>query len=612
MARLFVETPTVSEEGYRNLALKVAQRVTSMPENQCPVDFSLSLAQLFLSESCGKCTPCRVGLTQSVKLIEAVLEGAADEEDLAALRRTAQTMYDSADCAIGFEAGRMLLEALNSFADDFECHIKTDRCAERKSHFVPCQAVCPAHVDIPTYIACINEGRYDDALRVIRNDNPLPSVCGYVCEHPCENACRRSMVDQSVNICGLKRFAVDNAEWSKPMANQPATGKRIAIIGGGPAGLTAAYYLQLMGHECTIYDQRAKLGGMVRYGIPDYRLPQAVLDKDIDFILSTGVKALVNTRIDSVSQDMMTEYDAIYLAPGAHSDKKLGLEGEDSRGVISAVEFLRAAGEGAPIDLSGKKVVVIGGGNVAMDCTRTARRLGAASVECVYRRRIADMTALQEEIDEAMAEGCQITQLMAPVRIEANEDGCVSALIAQPQMIGEVKRGRPAPYAADAPERRIECDVVLVAIGQAIDSVGFASLIKLDRDRLVTNKDASVAFAVQNEDHALIFAGGDAGHGPATVIRAIAAGKIAAANIDQALGFEHDIFDKVDVPEVQPTAPATGRVELVDRNFSEAIQDFDIAKIGMSCEAACQESGRCLHCNHHGIGAMSGKERFQW
>ena len=614
MSRLTIESRTLVEQGYDVLAQRVAQRVTAMPAEQCPVDFTYSLGHLFASESCGKCTPCRVGLRQATRLLKKILEGDGEQADLVLLRKTAQTLFDSADCAIGFEAGRMLLSSLDDFAEDYESHIKRDACATKHFKYPPCQAICPAHVDIPGYVALVNEGRYADALRVIRNDNPLPTVCGYVCEHPCEAACRRSLVDSPVNICGLKRFAADNAPADKPRPNQPATGKSVGVIGGGPAGLTTAYYLALMGHDVTIYEQRPKLGGMVRYGIPDYRLPQESLDRDIDFILATGVRAECGVSIgkDIPLADLRAKHDALCLSIGAHTDKKLGIEGEQSRGVISAVTFLRAAGDGAPIDLTGKRVVVVGGGNVAMDCTRTAKRLGAASVECVYRRRIADMTALSEEIEEAMAEGCQISPLKAPVRIEADENDEVAALIVQPQLISTVKRGRPAPINADAPEERIPCDVVLVAIGQAIESKPFEYVVQTERGKLLVNPDGSTMLSSHHGEGLILFAGGDAISGPATVIRSIASGKVAAANIDAALGYQHDVFDEVDLPQVKPTLLATGRVELADRNFTEAAKDFDIAKVGMTVQGAVQESARCLHCDHHGFGAICGKGASKW
>lgn len=612
MSRLTVETRPPAVTGFDDLSQVVARRVAALSPDQCPVEFTAALTRLFLSESCGKCTPCRVGLTACAALMDRILAGEGSTSDIETLASTAQMIFESADCAIGFQAGDMIINALGAFSDDFVSHVEGDICAAAINPMPPCRAACPAHIDIPGYLACVGAGRPADALRVIRNDNPLPTVCGYVCEHPCELRCRRALVDDAVNICGLKRYAsdaaADDAAAWQPPAKQPATGKRVAVVGGGPAGLTAAYYLSLMGHAVTIYDQREKLGGMVRYGIPDYRLPQDRLDADIDFILATGVEARCGVTVgeDVTIDEIAANYDAVYLAIGAHSDKKLGCEGEDARGVISAVEFLRAAGAGAPIDLTGKRVVVVGGGNVAMDCTRTARRLGATSVECVYRRRIADMTALAEEIEEAQAEGCQITQLEAPLRIEADEAGVVAALITQPQIIGAVRAGRPSPRAADAPEHRIPCDVVIVAIGQAIDTAAFAHMLSTERDRIVATPDGRV------EQTPGLFAGGDAVSGPATVIRAIAAGKVAAANIDEALGFAHDVRDAVDIPAARMPLGPCGRVELKDVTYAEAVKSFDLAKLGMSAQEAHQESARCLRCDHHGFGTTRKEEELAW
>ena len=503
----------------------------------------------------------------------------------------------------------MVLKSLRAFKEDFLSHAKDDLCAAERNVYVPCQGTCPAHIDIPGYIALVNAGQYEDALRVIRNDNPLPTVCGYVCEHPCEFTCRRSLVDDAINICGIKRYAADHAKPYAPAQNLAPTGKKIAIVGGGPAGLSAAYYLQLMGHDVSIYDQRSKLGGMVRYGIPDYRLPQDKLDQDIDFILSTGVKAYPETTIgtDLTYEDLARDFDAIYLSIGAHDDNKLGCPGEDAEGVLSAVSLLRAAGDGVAPDLTGKRVVIVGGGNVAMDCTRTARRLGAASVECVYRRRIADMTALPEEIEEAMAEGCQISELMAPLRIEKTAGGAVRGLVVQPQYIGSIGAdGRPRPQAANVPEVEIPCDIVIVAIGQKINTDAFTHIIATERGRILANDQGALA----NADG--VFAGGDAVTGPATVIRAIAAGKVAAANIDEALGFNHNVHDEVKIPAPLSPLSATGRVEQTNRKFSEAIQDFNIAKKGMTRDEVEQETSRCLRCDHHGFGKVCGKEALVW
>ena len=587
------------------------RRISGSAHGLCPVDMSLNYLRLCHAQTCGKCVPCRVGLNQLAVLIEQVLDRTATLETIDLIERTAQVIADSADCAIGYEAAHMVLKGVRGFREDYEEHILHGRCISGLSHPVPCVSACPAHVDVPGYVALVREGRYEDAVKLIRKDNPFPSACAYVCEHPCEAQCRRRMVDASVNICGLKRFAVDNAQPVQAPAGAEPTGKTVAVIGGGPGGLTAAYYLSLMGHKVTVYEQRPKLGGMLRYGIPDYRLPQDVLDRDIEYILTAGIKVHTGVSIgkDLSMDTIQNSFDAVYLSIGAHADKKLGLEGEDAENVISAVALLRGIGEGDVPDFTGKRVCVIGGGNVSMDATRTAIRLGAESVTCVYRRRVEDMTALAEEIEEAMAEGCQILPLQAPARIETDESGKVSALWTKPQIIGPYGNdGRPKPVNADTKQFRIPCDYIIVAIGQAIVAQPFEAIgVTTDRGAIQADLTSSVP-GVDN-----LFAGGDAVSGPATVIRAVAAGKVAAANIDTYLGFDHKISCDVEIPPAHFTnMPPCGRVNLKSNCTPNCKGDFSLVVEGMSLEEARQESSRCLRCDHFGYGSFKGGRNTEW
>ena len=271
-------------------------------------------------------------------------------------------------------------------------------------------------------------------------------------------------------------MAVDNSGIVPVPECEAPTGKKVAIIGGGPGGLSAAYYLALMGHKVTIFEQRKQLGGMLRYGIPNYRFPRKKLDEEIDSILSTGIEVKKNISVgkDISFDDITKEYDATYISIGAHADKKIGIEGEDAKsGITSAVEMLRAIGDGDMPDYTGKKVIVIGGGNVAMDVARSSIRLGASKVSIVYRRRKADMTALEEEVEGAEAEGCDVLELMSPVRIKQDEEGNAIGLIVKPQMISRVSHGRPAPKAAAKDEVLLESDLIVVAIGQGIETKSF-------------------------------------------------------------------------------------------------------------------------------------------
>ncbi|MGN1318565.1 MAG: NAD(P)-binding protein, partial [Lachnospirales bacterium] len=514
-------------------------------------------------------------------------------------------------CAIGYEAARMVLQGVQGFREDYIEHVTHGRCISGLKHAIPCTDVCPAHVDVPGYIALVKDGRNEDAVRLIRKDNPFPSVCGYVCEHPCEDRCRRHMVDDAVNICGIKRYAVDHAGYIPVPECAESTGKKVAIVGGGPGGLTTAYYLTLMGHKTVVYEQRHKLGGMLRYGIPDYRLPQDVLDKDIQYILDTGVETVMDTSVgeDITMEDLKREYDAVYISIGAHDDKKLRVPGEESNNVVSAVHMLRSIGEGDIPNLEGKRVCVIGGGNVAMDATRTSLRLGAERVTCIYRRRIEDMTALTEEIQEAQAEGGEILTLHAPDHIEADENGNVAAIWVQPQIISNIdNNGRTTIRKAEKDCIRIPCDYVVVAIGQAIHSKHFeTSGIDIASGVIKAEKSTFVPGSGN------VFAGGDAVSGPSTVIRAVAAGKVAADNIDEFLGYQHKISVDVDVPPSQLTnSPACGRVNLASRGIENIRGDFDLVSMGMSEQEVKQECGRCLRCDHFGYGIFKGGRTGQW
>ena len=612
MSRLEVKMPgqaqAVVEQLYRNME----RRIAASPPGLCPVDMALNFLNLCQAQTCGKCVPCRIGLTQLSNMIREVLDGDPPVGILRRIEDTAQVIVDTADCAIGIDAAQLVLMGLKGFRDDYEEHILHHRCLGSLKNPVPCVALCPAGVDIPGYIALVNEGRCADAVRLIRKDNPFPVACAYICEHPCEARCRRNMVDDAINIRGLKRYAVDHAGPVPQPQPAPATGKSVAIIGGGPGGLSAAYYLALMGHRVTVYEKQKQLGGMMRYGIPSYRLPRQLLEAEIASILSVGIQVRtgVDVGTDITFDQLKRRYDCLYISIGAHTDKKTGIEGEDSQSVISAVELLRRIGDEEMPDFTGQQVVVIGGGNVAMDVTRSAIRLGAAKVTCVYRRRQEDMTAQAEEVEGAIAEGAEILTLQAPLRIEADDQGRAAALWTQPQIIGEMDRqGRPRPGTASVEPRRIPADIIIVAIGQGIESHGFEqSGIQIQRGGTLL-ADSSTRLP----DLEGVFAGGDCVTGPATVIRAIAAGKAAAANIDEYLGFHHEIEAEVKVPTPRVTdLGPRGRVNCGDREAAERRCDFQCIECGMTKEEAVQESSRCLRCDHFGYGIFKGGRVEKW
>ena len=612
MSRLSIITQNKAQATVEELYKDLERRISASPPGLCPVDLASSFLKLCHAQSCGKCVPCRVGLGQLQKLMEQVLDGQADLSVIDLIEKTARNIFYSADCAIGYEAARMVLKGIRGFRDDFEEHILRGRCKFELNQPVPCVSQCPAGVDIPGYVALVAEGRYGDAVRLIRKDNPLPAVCGLICEHPCEVRCRRTMVDDPVNIRGLKRFAVDHAGDVPLPVPAVATGKKVAVIGGGPGGISAAYYLTLMGHEVTIFEQRKKLGGMLRYGIPNYRLPREELDREINHLLSLGihVKTEVTVGEDPNIADLREEYDAVYIAIGAHIDRKIGIEGEEAQGVISAVELLREIGDDEMPDFTGKEIVVIGGGNVAMDVARSAVRLGAKRVRIAYRRRRVDMTAMEEEIEGAIEEGCELLDLHAPLRIEVDDQGRATALWVQPQIIGHMKHGRPVPMVSTKAPVRLGCDIVIVAIGQGIESKEFEKQgIPVKRGVI----EAMSWSGVKTKDITGVFAGGDCVTGPATVIRAIAAGKVAAANIDEFLGYNHVISADVEIPRVRlDDNRSCARVNMKVRQASERIKDFELIEEGMTCEEACQEARRCIRCDHFGFGILKGGRIEKW
>jgi len=570
-----------------------------MDEDTCMVDiprFFLSFTQL---ESCGKCIPCRWGTKQMLDILEDITNGRGRPGDIELLQELAESVKDGSLCGLGQTAPNPVLTSIRYFGDEYEEHIKRHHCPAavcRGLVKAPCSHTCPAGVDVPRYVRFIAQGEFDQALAVIRERIPFPSICGHVCPHPCEAKCRRGQVDEAIAIRALKRFAAEkgNGLWKTKSKMAPATDKRVAIVGSGPAGLTAAYYLAKRGHAVTVFEALPEPGGMMKYGIPDYRLPREVLAEEIDEIRGLGVDIRTNTRIGSVDQLFEDGYNAIFLAIGAHQGTKLGIEGEDSPEIVEAVSFLREINMGSKVR-AGEKVAVIGGGNAAIDASRSALRLGASEVKIIYRRTRDEMPASQEEIEEAIHEGVKIEFLAAPNRI-LRKNGEIGLECIRMELGTVDASGRRRPVPIEGSEFTSTFDTVIAAIGQmpeAPDKFGLplvrGNTFQVDRDTLATPREG-------------VFAGGDAVTGPAIVIEAIAAGRQAAISIDKYLGGSGVIDEALASPEDLEGLPdmeegEKHRIPIPALVLSERVSSFAEVELSLGEQMAIEEAKRCLRCD---------------
>lgn len=587
---------------------KFRSRMRSYPPGMCPISLYRSLLQISMNQSCGKCIPCRDGLVEVDRLLQSIIAGSADESVVEKLTSMCQMIARTSDCAVGISAAQLILDSLDQFADEYESHVKEHHCISDVKQTIPCVTKCPAHVNVPGYIALIKEEDYAGALRLIKDRNPFPTACAYVCEHPCEKRCRRAIIDDPINIRGLKKYAVDIVEpdtVENPKKNV-STGKKISVVGAGPSGMTAAYFLALMGHAVTIYDEHEEPGGMLRYGIPEYRLPKEKLAGDIKAILASGditFKGNVKIGRDITFEEIRKDSDAVYLAIGAQIGNRMPVDGADAGNVIPAADFLQLVSKGEMPDLSGKRVALIGGGNVAMDAARTAVRLNAKSVQ-IFTRKADDYTAVQDEIIDTMQEGVSFRTLLSFLNIETDkETGNVSAIWLQPEIIGEYDEHgmMTTEHSSNYPYRYV-CDYLILAVGQSSDVEAFEKEgVTTERGRILANEECIV------QDMEGVFSGGDCVTGPSTAINAIAAGQVAAYNIDEYLGYHHKVNTDVEIPVALPNpCIPTGRAEIQKKDPYERKAGFDFVELPMTYEEAMRESGRCLRCDHHGCGVLKG------
>jgi NADH-quinone oxidoreductase subunit F len=578
----------------------------AMNEDTCMVDTARFFMDFIKDESCGKCLPCRIGTKRMLEILERITSGQGQPGDIQLLKELSATIKDTAMCGLGQTAPNPVLSTIKNFSEEYEEHIKRNYCRGGvcgELFISPCENACPANVNVPGYLALVASGRFTDAYNLIRQENPFPAVCGRICTRPCEAKCRRSTVDQSVAICDLKRFVADyafkNEKTSKSDIVFPKNGKSVAIIGAGASGLTCAYYLVRIGYNVDVYEAHSVAGGVLAFGIPEYRLPGHILDHEIELIKEAGVNILLNTEVgrDIDFETLKMQYDSIYIATGAQYPIKVNIPGEELNGVYHGINFLRDINLGKEIDL-GKTVAVIGGGNTAIDSARTALRLGAEKVIILYRRTIDAMPAYITEIDEALEEGIEIMELVAPVRFVDGISNRVSKVECVRMRLGDFdKSGRRKAVEIPNSNFFIEVDSVIPAISQ------YSDLPFISKDEIALTSWGT--FVIEDETLMTtmqgVFAGGDVARGPDTVIRAIADGKAAAISIDKYLGGKGklnkgaaisvpDTFDQDEIVSLKRFPQEMLSAQERKDNFKEVVTGYH--KLNAMAEAM-----RCLHCD---------------
>jgi len=576
-------------------------------EDTCMVEFAKFFLEFATAESCGKCVPCRIGGKRLLEVLTRITEGMGTLADLDTIEEIANGMESGALCALGQLTPGPVKAALRYFRDEFEAHIIDKHCPAGVCPELvraPCTNACPAGVDVPSYVALISQGSYAEALDVHRERNPFALVCGRICPAFCERRCRRGELDQPVAIRQLKRFMADHQikkPWT-PQRVEETKSERVAIVGAGPAGLTAALRLAQWGYSVTVYEAAPVAGGWMALGIPEYRLPRDVLNEEIENIKRAGAQIVLNTALgrDFTLDELLDRmgYKAVVLAIGAHSSRRLGVPGEDLNGVMHATEFLKDVSLGKPAAIKGKRVAVIGGGNSAIDSARTALRLGASDVTLIYRRTRNDMPAQASEVEEAEEEGVRFQFLATPIAVLG--DGQVAALKVQPQELGEFDRsGRRRPQPIAGAEYGLEVDVVIVAIGQMPD------LSPLNGDCPEANRNQTFKVSRKLEtSRPGVFAAGDAVLGPSTVIEAVAQGNKVAQAVDAYLrnGKPESKEDWLAYRTVELTYDMekyaeAKRPSMPTKPPEERIKDFAEVELGFAEQVACEEAKRCLRCD---------------
>ncbi len=579
-----------------------------MDDQSCMVDVARFFLEFVQEESCGKCPPCRVGTKRLLEIVTRICEGQGEEEDLARLEELGKQIRETALCGLGKTAANPVLSTLRHFRHEYLAHIREKKCPAGVCAALvraPCQSACPAGVDVPGFVSLVGEKRYAEALRLHRERNPFAAACARVCFHTCEDHCRRNTLDESVSIRGVKRFMVDQevtVQLPEIRENEANARRHVVIVGAGPAGLSCAYFLARLGYRPRVLESQERPGGMMVQTIPSYRLPREIIAREIRMIERMGVSietGRVLGRDVSLEELHRQGADAVLLAAGAPLGVKLGIPGEDAEGVGEAIAFLRQYNTRGSVPV-GRQVVVIGGGNAAIDAARTALRLGAQKVTIAYRRTRDEMPAYAEEIEAAEQEGIRIEQLTAPVEVVV-ENGRCAGLKCVRMKLGEFDRsGRRRPHAKPEDAMVIPCDQIIAAIGQAVDTANVLGGlgVKVREDGTLETHPVTGQTSVP-----WLYAAGDIVTGPSSVVDAVAAGERAAAGIDAMLTGKKNAFwraqkdpgtafdpDSDPVPHTREELPLIA-VDRRRNNFDEVEQPWVES-------VAVKQAQRCLRCDY--------------
>ncbi len=574
-----------------------------MDEDTCMVDVARYFMEFVQEESCGKCVACRLGTKRMLEILERITTGQGQEGDVELLEEIGKAVKDTALCGLGQTAPNPVLSTIKYFRDEYDEHIRQKYCRAgvcSELFISPCENACPANVNVPGYVSLIAAGRVKDAYNLIRQENPFPSVCGRVCTHPCESKCRRGQLDEPLAIADLKRYAADEAMKShEPFTDLvfPKKFKSVGVVGAGPSGLTCAYYLGRLGYDVTVYESQPVAGGVLLFGIPEYRLPKEVLKREIDAIKQVGIEIKTDMEVgkDITFDRLKRKHDAVYISTGTQFTRKIGVEGEKLPGVYHGLDFLKDVNLGRVTSLDGV-VAVIGGGNTAIDAARVAVRIGADEVHVLYRRKLEDMPADKREVADAIEEGIMVHELVEPMKFIGN--GSVKQVkCVRMELSGFDKDGRKNPVRVPDSEFFLDVDHVIPAVSQ------YSDLPFIRKDEVEVTKMGT--FVVE-EDTLMtsmpgVFAGGDVVRGSDVVIRAIADGKKAAGAIDRYLGGKGELNtgEPIELPDTVDDSELVEherfKMEYIDMDSRQ--HSFEEVAKGFHRLNAIAEAMRCLRCD---------------